>query len=70
LLPCLSECAAVLKGRGVMVDSSKQYLDLLRATLGFRASPPAMVAAILKHAPQAILDTVLRPLSDAIPRIS
>lgn len=53
-----------------MVDSSKQYLDLLRATLGFRASPPAMVAAILKHAPQAILDTVLRPLSDAIPRIS
>lgn len=70
LLPCLSDCAGVLRGRGVTVDRSKQYLDLLRATLGFRASPPAMVAAILRHAPQAILETILKPLSDAVSRTS
>lgn len=66
LLPTIKGCSETIRKSGVTVASSKQFLDLLRAILGFRASPSSLAAAILRHSPPAISAAILKSLSDAM----
>lgn len=63
----LKKAAETLRKEGISIDRSKQMLDLVRAILGFRASPATLAERVLKAAPSPIAEDLLRPLAEAIP---
>lgn len=48
----LDDLAILLRGRGVAMDSSKRYLDLVRAIVGFQASRTQFAADLIGRCPE------------------
>ncbi len=62
----LVEMVAILRGRGIVLETSKRFLNLVRAILGFEASRAEFASRLIQRAPSAIRDEVLGTLRHQI----
>ena len=62
----LGELVGCLRKRGIEIASSKRYLDLVRAILGFRFSMTGFAQRMLRRSPPGKIDSVLGTVRDQI----
>lgn len=66
LCTVMDEMAAVLRGHGIAVDSSKRRMDLCRAALGFQAARATLADKLIGRCPPPVADEVLGDLRRAL----
>lgn len=62
----LSDLAESLKRRNIIIDSSKRYIHLIRAILGFEGARATLAEYLIKRSPQRFREQVLGPLRDEL----
>jgi hypothetical protein len=62
----MEELAAVARGHDIPVDSSKRWMDLCRAAIGFQASRTVLAKELIVRCPQADRDVVLGEFGRAL----
>ncbi len=62
----LDDLAARLRARGVTMDSSKRYLDIIRAIVGFQASRAKFAADLIGRCPAGTRTRLFKTLAEQI----